>query len=642
MKRKQLLKSVLCFTLVAAVFIATGNLTVAMQAYMEKTDTLNTPIEDQQNMALLLSSEEFVLDDDCLDVDDTPSYKGEPHLDDDSMDSGAALFRRAPVLDEHHTDFFCGTPILDSTITSDTLISDDYNVYVESDDYSGGNTLDSTVVTIVYRGNGHTGGQVPTSHTVNTPGTATLKSPGTMVRSQYAFAGWKSSTSGVVYQAGQVLSFTGQGTIYFDAVWVLSIVTITYSGNGHTGGTVPANQTLTTPGSIALRPQGNLARTGHVFVGWKDSAGNIFAAGVTVSWPTAVAGTLALTAHWVPSIVTITYIGNGHTGGTVPANQTLTTPGSIALRPQGNLTKTGYAFDGWKDNFGNTLAAGVTVSWSTAVAGTLTLTAHWVPSIVTIKYDGNGHTSGVLPTQIISTPGTFELALQGNMGRPGYAFAGWMGPNGVLYHPRTILVYNSAVYGTVTFTAQWLPAGFPLDPPRHMNYWTPPASSGITNILLKMYYIDPSLDYNLWMNAMDNGRNAWNNSTVPVSFGSNSFTGKQVLAAITTDTEYLGYMQPLQITGTSMTDFYIMLNGATIQNYLANNSSYNLSNVVQSIMAHELAHTIGLRDGEQPQNGHHTTLGGFSDASLMNAGRNRNNIRDPRPFDIVSASIIYN
>ncbi|SCZ03818.1 hypothetical protein SAMN03080606_03753, partial [Alkaliphilus peptidifermentans DSM 18978] len=44
-------------------------------------------------------------------------------------------------------------------------------------------------------------------------------------------------------------------------------VTIQYRGNGHTSGTVPANQTLTTPGSIELRPQGNLARTGHVFVG---------------------------------------------------------------------------------------------------------------------------------------------------------------------------------------------------------------------------------------------------------------------------------------------------------------------------------------------------------------------------------------
>lgn len=113
-------------------------------------------------------------------------------------------------------------------------------------------------------------------------------------------------------------------------------VTIQYRGNGHTSRIVPANQVLTTPGSIALRPQGNLARTGHVFVGWRTQAGDVITAGSTISWNTAVAGTLTLHAHWIPSIVTITYSGNGHTSGTV-ANQNLTTPKSITLRPQGDL-----------------------------------------------------------------------------------------------------------------------------------------------------------------------------------------------------------------------------------------------------------------------------------------------------------------
>ncbi|SCZ03830.1 matrixin family metalloprotease, partial [Alkaliphilus peptidifermentans] len=93
---------------------------------------------------------------------------------------------------------------------------------------------------------------------------------------------------------------------------------------------------------------------------------------------TAVAGTLTLDAHWIPSVVTITYRGNGHTSGTVPANQTLTTPGSITLRPQGNLRRTGRVFIGWRDSAGNIFPPEASVSINVPVAGTLTLDAHWV------------------------------------------------------------------------------------------------------------------------------------------------------------------------------------------------------------------------------------------------------------------------
>jgi hypothetical protein len=60
-------------------------------------------------------------------------------------------------------------------------------------------------------------------------------------------------------------------------------VTVQYRSNLHTNGTVPASQIITTPGSIALRMQGTLARTNYIFGGWRDSVGNIFAAGQTVT-----------------------------------------------------------------------------------------------------------------------------------------------------------------------------------------------------------------------------------------------------------------------------------------------------------------------------------------------------------------------
>jgi hypothetical protein len=641
--KKTILRNVFCIVLIVIVFITISNLTVAMQVYMENANTLNTSTNNQLDVALA-SSDDFILDEETLDVSDIQFHRGELTIDEADTDGvDATKVQITPTLDEQYIEFFQGTIALDPIIPSDSLTSDDININIESDSYAAESTLSSGFVTIVYRGNGHTSGTVPAHQTLTTPGSIALQPQGNLARIGHIFIGWRDSTGNILTAGGTIGWPTAvTGTLTLDAHWIPSIVTITYRGNGHTSGTVPTDQTLTTPGSIALRPQGGLARTGHVFVGWRDSAGSIMPAGGVIGWSTAVAGTLILDAHWIPSILTITYNGNSHSSGTVPGNQTLTTPGTITLRPQGNLAKTNYAFVGWIDNIGRIFPAGEPITVTNAVSGTLALDAHWVPSRVTITFIGNGHTTGTVPAnQIITTPGNFMLPLQNHFGRAGHAFAGWMGPNGVLYHPGTILGYSSPVFGTVTFTAHWIAAGFPLEPHRHMNYWTPPAGSGTTNILLTSYYIDPNLNYYDWFIAMENGRNAWNNSPVSVSFSLGSIFDNQVLAAQTTDTTYLGYMRPLQLSGTSLNRFYIMMNGTTIPDFVANNN-FNLSNVIQSVMAHEFAHTIGLRDGQQPQNGHPATLGGSDDASLMNANRDRNSITNPRPFDIETASIIYN
>jgi len=163
----------------------------------------------------------------------------------------------------------------------------------------------------------------------------------------------------------------------YDRITPLStIVTIIYRGNGHTGGTVPESQSLITPGSIHLRQQGSLVRTGYTFVGWRDGAGNIFAAGQLVHFPDPVAGTATLDAHWAPNVVTVTYNGNGHTSGTVPLGHTINTPGSFVTRQPGSMARTGHTFGGWRSaTCGTIVAAGVTVN--VTGSGTLRLDALW-------------------------------------------------------------------------------------------------------------------------------------------------------------------------------------------------------------------------------------------------------------------------
>ena len=70
----------------------------------------------------------------------------------------------------------------------------------------------------------------------------------------------------------------------------------------------------------------------------------------------------------------VTYLGNGNTGGTAPSDVTFS--GSTVLSGAGTLVKTGYSFSGWNTSAygsGTTYAAGATYS----AAANLTLYAKW-------------------------------------------------------------------------------------------------------------------------------------------------------------------------------------------------------------------------------------------------------------------------
>ncbi|WP_238919049.1 InlB B-repeat-containing protein, partial [Clostridium sp. YIM B02555] len=132
-----------------------------------------------------------------------------------------------------------------------------------------------------------------------------------------------------------------------------STYNVMYNGNGNTGGTVPTDSTSYTSGTIvtAASNSGNLVKTGYTFAGWNTAAngsGTDYAAG---SGTFSIAANTTLYAKWtpVPTTYTVTYNGNGNTGGTVPTDSTSYTSGQTvtAAANSGNLVKTGYTFAGW-------------------------------------------------------------------------------------------------------------------------------------------------------------------------------------------------------------------------------------------------------------------------------------------------------
>ncbi|MDT3702383.1 MAG: InlB B-repeat-containing protein, partial [Thermincola sp.] len=92
---------------------------------------------------------------------------------------------------------------------------------------------------------------------------------------------------------------------------------------------------------------------------------------------------------------TVTYNGNGHTGGSVPTDDTTYAEGTaVTAAGVGDLVKTGHTFSGWNteaDGSGTAYAAGATFYMG---AGNITLYAQWTadPSYTVTFEDYNGTT----------------------------------------------------------------------------------------------------------------------------------------------------------------------------------------------------------------------------------------------------------
>lgn len=154
---------------------------------------------------------------------------------------------------------------------------------------------------------------------------------------------------------GDLTSSEGNSGPAMADLTVLQAYAVTYDGNCNTGGTAPAAQVKIDGVDLALATNtGSLARTGHTFTGWNTAAdgfGTHYDEGATYTKNAA----LALYAEWTPVPYTVTYDGNGATGGSVPVDgstynftDTVTVLGNTK-----SLVKTGFTFAGW-----NTVADG--------------------------------------------------------------------------------------------------------------------------------------------------------------------------------------------------------------------------------------------------------------------------------------------
>ncbi|WP_052736998.1 S-layer homology domain-containing protein [Paenibacillus algorifonticola] len=202
----------------------------------------------------------------------------------------------------------------------------------------------------------------------------------------------------VAYGNGTFVAVGNDGAIWQYGNPSPQTYTVTYNGNGSTGGTVPTDSGVYEQNAMAtvLGNAGSLVKTGHTFTGWNtaaDGSGTSYAANATFAMG---ASNVTLYAQWteIPAVptFTVTYNGNGSTGGRVPTDRgAYEQNATVAIFGNtGSLVKTGHTFTGW-----NTAADGSEASYASGAALTIgaanvTLYAQWT----VIPSGGSGGSSG--------------------------------------------------------------------------------------------------------------------------------------------------------------------------------------------------------------------------------------------------------
>lgn len=267
-----------------------------------------------------------------------------------------------------------------------------------------------------------------------------------------------------------------------------STYTVKFNGNGNTSGSM-SNQTITVGSSTRLNSN-NFKRTGYEFVGWNTKSG-----GTGTSYDnreyvknlTSAGGTITLYAQWEPAVLEVYYDAND--GSLNSTKYKLLFDTVYTASPYSKLVdkwtynntkanglynastfgmyRTGYTFTKWgKYSWGGTLfdqddtSLKPTDLKSSITSGdtSITLYAQWDPNTYTIKFNGNGSTSGSTASMSMTYDVAKNLTANG-FTKSGYAFAGWntkANGTGTSYVNRESVKNLTSVDGaTVTLYAQW-------------------------------------------------------------------------------------------------------------------------------------------------------------------------------------------
>lgn len=267
------------------------------------------------------------------------------------------------------------------------------------------------------------GGQGTANWTGHTGDTQAIGANGWTVDG-YTFIGWNTSADGKGTAYAPGTTWIANGTLTLYAQWTPGQAGLTYDGNGATGGKTDP-QTGKTDEKINVRDNG-FTRDGYMFVTWNTQAG---CKGKAVNpgdeWT--LQGSSTLYACWAGTAQTLTYHGNGATGGNTAAQSGKT--GDELTTNANGFTRDGYTFVRWdtaKDGSGTAYGEGKNgVSQYVMKPAGNDLYAIWKANPATIQYRNDWpNTTGSTPDTTGNTGDTVTIS-QNSFDRPGYTFTGW-------------------------------------------------------------------------------------------------------------------------------------------------------------------------------------------------------------------------
>jgi uncharacterized repeat protein (TIGR02543 family) len=234
-------------------------------------------------------------------------------------------------------------------------------------------------------------GSLPTSTSGTDPwdGWVTTVSANTPTRTGFTFNGYntQSDGTGTNYAASAAITLTSDVTLY--AKWTALTYTVTYDGNGNTGGSVPTDAlTYSNGATVTVKSNsGTLTRTNFVFNGWNTASDGSGTARAATGSATFTMGTANVTlyARWLP-LYLVSFDVNGGSGTVPTALRQTTSGGSISLPAVGSMTAPSGKpnFSGWVTSTTGTSA----LTGSYTPTADVTLYAYWTANLPTTSATG--------------------------------------------------------------------------------------------------------------------------------------------------------------------------------------------------------------------------------------------------------------
>ena len=235
-----------------------------------------------------------------------------------------------------------------------------------------------------------------------------------------------------------------------DMTWSMSF-TITYHPNGASGDEVVESKV----GSEVYTIRSNMfTRSGYNFTGWNTEAngsGESYSVGSSYS----ELANLDLYAQWSRITYTIIYNKNASDATGTMASTTKYYGTNVTLRSNA-FKRTGYSFAGWATEKGGNVVYSNGATYS--ANANVTLYAKWTAHKYTVKFNGNGSTSGSMKEQTFEY-GTAQKLTSNAFKKTGFTFSKWTrnadGTGTSYTNGQSVSNLTSSNGATINLYAQW-------------------------------------------------------------------------------------------------------------------------------------------------------------------------------------------